>query len=97
ACRAGLPLTVTLPAVAGSRSPTTRSSVDLPHPDGPMSDTNSPVPTVRSMPSSATVIPARDVNVLSTPWSSTIGGAEGGATDRGGSDWAVHRSAPHPG
>ena len=42
ACRAGLPLTVTVPAVGSIRSPITRSSVDLPQPDGPISETNSP-------------------------------------------------------
>ena len=34
-----------------------RSSVDLPQPDGPMSETNSPAATVRSMPSSALTSP----------------------------------------
>ena len=34
----------------------TRSSVDLPQPDGPMSETNSPGAMSRSMPLSATVL-----------------------------------------
>ena len=47
----------------------TRSSVDLPQPDGPMSETNSPGAMSRSMPLSATVSrpPSRVVNTLSTP------------------------------
>ena len=42
ACRAVLPNTRMSPAVGSSRSAMSRSSVDLPHPDGPMSETNSP-------------------------------------------------------
>ncbi len=46
----------------------TRSSVDLPQPDGPMSEMNSPGRMSRSMPLSATVLaPSRVVNTLSTP------------------------------
>src|SRR5688572_23899797 len=46
----------------------TRNNVDLPQPDGPMSDTNSPRRIERSMPDSAvvTTTPSR-ANVLSTP------------------------------
>ena len=44
-----------------------RSSVDLPHPDGPISETNSPSSIVRSMPWSAVVWP----NVFETPLIST--------------------------
>ena len=42
-----------------SRSAISRSSVDLPQPDGPMSETNSPAATVRSMSSSAVTSPRR--------------------------------------
>src|SRR5688572_23214365 len=52
---AGLPLTSTLPAVGAVRSPISRRSVLLPHPDGPMRLTNSPRPMVRSIPDSAVV------------------------------------------
>ena len=42
AWRAGFPFTITVPAVGSMRSPMIRSSVDFPHPDGPISETNSP-------------------------------------------------------
>lgn len=42
AWRAVLPKTRMSPADGSSRSAMSRSSVDLPQPDGPMSDTNSP-------------------------------------------------------
>ena len=49
-----------------------RGSVDLPHPDGPMSETNSPSCTVRSMPVSAvTVAPLAPVKIRSTPRTTT--------------------------
>ena len=38
------PLTMTLPAEHGHRPVTRRISVDLPHPDGPTTATNSPLP-----------------------------------------------------
>src|SRR5262245_43302208 len=50
-----------------------RSSVDLPHPEGPMTETNSPASTVRETARSASVGPARLSNVLSTPASSMMG------------------------
>ena len=40
--RRGLAVDVTVPAVGSTRSPITRRSVDLPQPDGPISETNSP-------------------------------------------------------
>ena len=54
-----------------------RSSVDLPHPEGPMTDTNSPASTVRETARSASVAPARLSNVLSMESSSMIGEAIG--------------------
>ena len=52
----------------------TRSSVDLPQPDGPMSDTNSPGRMSRSIPWRATVRPpSRVVNTLSRPRIRTTG------------------------
>src|SRR4029077_14657565 len=49
------------------RSPTIRSSVDLPQPEGPIRDTNSPGWTSRSIAWRALVSPPVDVNTLSTP------------------------------
>src|SRR5262245_23060910 len=43
-----------------------RSRVDLPHPDGPMTETNSPASMVSETPRSASVAPARLSNLLST-------------------------------
>src|SRR6188472_2113520 len=57
ACRAGLPLTATVPEVGSIRSPMIRSSVDLPQPEGPISETNSPSAISRSIPCSAVVWP----------------------------------------
>ena len=53
-----------------------RSSVDLPQPDGPMSETNSPAATDRSMPTSASTRPAawpRGAKTFETPAISTTG------------------------
>ena len=52
----------------------TRSSVDLPQPDGPMSEMNSPRRMSRSMPLSAVVTAAPLVKTLSTPSMRTTGG-----------------------
>src|ERR1041384_5208093 len=64
ACRAGLPLTVAVPDVGWIRAPMMRSSVDLPQPDGPISDTNSPGSISRSIPCSAVVSSNRFVTSL---------------------------------
>src|SRR5256886_5649557 len=48
-----LPLTSTVPAVGVVRSPMIRRRVDFPQPDGPISETNSPGSTSRSIPCSA--------------------------------------------
>ena len=50
-------------------SPTIRSSVDLPQPEGPISDTNSPLATSRSIPCSAATAPAP--NSFETPRTDT--------------------------
>src|SRR3954454_11526145 len=73
ACRAGFPLTVTVPDVGWIRSPITRSSVDLPQPDGPISETNSPGRRSRSMSCSAVTLPLR--NVFVRPAIETTGAA----------------------
>ncbi len=63
----------TSPAV-GSSSPATRlSSVDLPQPDAPSRQTNSPGSTCRSMPRSAVTASAPCPNVLPTPRSVSAG------------------------
>src|SRR5258706_322026 len=49
------PLTMTAPAVGGHKPVTTFIRVDLPHPDGPTTATNSPGATARVVPSSASV------------------------------------------
>src|ERR1700759_715517 len=67
--RAGLPLIVTVPLVGSTRSPITRSSVDLPHPDGPISETNSPASSSSSMSWSAVTFPC--ANVFVTSWMET--------------------------
>src|SRR5262249_50332092 len=61
---AGLPFTVAVPVVGWIRSPMIRSSVDLPQPDGPISDTNSPGSISRSIPCTAVVSPNRFVTSL---------------------------------
>ena len=51
-----------------------RSSVDLPQPDGPISETNSPAAMSRSIPASAVVIGwSPRANTLSTPARRTTG------------------------
>ncbi len=74
ACSADLPLTSQVPDEGAMRLPTTRSSVDLPQPEGPMSEMNSRWPTSRSMPVSATVgsLPLTG-KTFSTPLSRTAG------------------------
>jgi len=50
-------------------------SVDLPQPDGPISETNSPAAISRSMPLSAPTAFARLPKVFSTPTARTAGTA----------------------
>ena len=53
-----------------------RRSVDLPQPDGPMSETNSPGAMSRSTPSSARVgTPSAPAQVFATPRRRTTGAA----------------------
>ena len=51
--RGGVPPTVTVPRVGAIRSATTLSSVLLPQPDGPTSDTKAPSGISRLIPDSA--------------------------------------------
>ncbi len=50
-----------------------RRRVDLPQPDGPINDTNSPLPISRSIPLRATVVPDPTAKVLPTPARLTTG------------------------
>ena len=58
-----MPFTSTVPADGGVRSPITRSNVDLPQPDGPISETNSPGSIARSISCSAVTLPFANVFV----------------------------------
>ena len=60
-----------------------RSRVDLPQPDGPMSETNSPAPIVRSIPSSAVTAVGPVPNVLPAPETATTGRADPAPGRRG--------------
>ena len=60
----------TPPSLGSLKPAMIRNAVDLPQPDGPSSDTNSPARTSRSRPLSATVPLG---NVLPTPRSATSG------------------------
>src|SRR5579871_4840324 len=62
-----IPLTRISPAVGASRSATALSSVVLPHPEGPMKETNSPRPTSRLTSLSARTGPSRVSKRSDTP------------------------------
>src|SRR6478672_8653288 len=65
---------MTSPRVGPVRSPMIRSSVDLPQPDGPISETNSPRAMSSEIPSSAVVTGwSPRANTLSTPARWTTG------------------------
>ena len=57
----GSPCTVSVPAVRSISPATMRNSVDLPHPDGPTSETKSPFGMSKLAPSSATTAPLAKV------------------------------------
>src|SRR5215813_9687874 len=63
----GLPWTVTSPLVGSSKPATMRSKVDLPHPDAPIRQTNSPHAMVRSTRASASISPSPTGKRLVTP------------------------------
>src|SRR4029453_18614745 len=71
----GPPSTVTVPWVGGTRSATSRSKVDLPHPDGPRRLMNPPGGTWRPTFSSAVTEPRSLANRTVAPSSLTAGGA----------------------
>src|ERR1700704_3425745 len=84
-----------------------RSRVDLPQPDGPMSDTNSPDPIVRSIPASAVTAVGPAPKVLPAPVIATTGrvgarlGDEAGVGSvmrlRDPGSLGVHGAVPAPG
>src|SRR5215211_5575734 len=68
----------TPPALQGRRPETALSSVVLPAPFGPSSDTTSPAPTRRSTPCSTAILPYPASSLLT---SSSVSGAEVGTDD----------------
>src|SRR5262252_4482752 len=71
-----------VPADTSSSPAIIRSSVDLPHPDGPTRTRNSPLPIVSETPSTATTSPEKTLLTLSR----TISAIE-----------TIVESIPHPG
>src|SRR5262245_32247591 len=63
----GLLLTVTSPDVVSSKPATMRSKVDLPHPEAPIRQTNSPSRMVTSMRARASISSSPTVKRLVTP------------------------------
>src|SRR5690348_1395933 len=68
------PPTRTVPSCCASRPPMTLNTVDLPQPDGPMIDRNSPGRTENDTPSTATTGPSA-VSKRTASWSATRMGA----------------------
>jgi hypothetical protein len=73
ATEAGRPATERLPTVGEARPAIKRKSVDLPQPDGPTSETNSPRRNLKLISASAWIAPG---NVMPSPSASIISGAE---------------------
>src|SRR6516165_3944730 len=73
----GSPARETSPSVGVSSPATMLSNVDLPHPDGPITATNSPGVIVKSTPRSARTGAPSDSNVLRRPCVSTTSPAVG--------------------
>src|SRR5215831_4136953 len=69
----GIPHIRASPRVACSKPATIRSSVDFPHPDAPMRQTNSPLATLRLASRNASIRSPPNSNCLVTPLSSRIG------------------------
>src|SRR5207253_471294 len=74
----GLPHIRALPRVAVSKPATIRSSVDLPQPDAPIRQTNSPLLTRRWASRSASMRSPLNSNCLVSPLSSRMGFAASG-------------------
>src|SRR5262249_61352277 len=62
------PSSAWVPAVGLSRQPRIAISVDLPEPDGPISATNSPRSTVRSIPRNAWTAAPLEPKTFVRPW-----------------------------
>ena len=73
------PAITTSPSSGTSRPATRFSIVDFPHPDGPITATNSPVRTVRSAPRNARTGAVSCSNVRYTAVTSTAGPVDGGS------------------
>src|SRR5208282_1491531 len=72
--RSGTPSTLMLPRSGGSKPAMMLSSVDLPQPEGPTMATNSPSPTLKSMPSSTSSEPRPESKLLLTECTVTLAG-----------------------
>src|ERR687888_776114 len=70
--RIGRPSIRTSPRSAGSNPASTLRSVDLPQPDGPTMETNSPSPTVNDMSSRADTSPSPVLKLFQTPWTEIL-------------------------
>src|SRR5215475_10177700 len=68
---------LTLPALGASNPPISRNKVDLPHPEAPIRQMNSPSSIVSEAPLSARIWPAPDWKVLDTPAISRMGSPSG--------------------
>jgi hypothetical protein len=67
-----VPAIVTVPDVGDSSPAMIMASVDLPQPEGPTMETNSPLPTVNDTPSSADTTPSRAWKRRTTSRTSTV-------------------------
>src|SRR5690606_34654538 len=94
----GLPSTSTRPAEAGVKPAITLSTVDLPQPEGPMMETNSPGSTSIDTPSTATVPtfgpPNRILSESTTTW--PFSASPDGACPKSGDCGVARRSSPSP-
>src|SRR5262245_33100047 len=68
-----LPWVVTSPVVGSSKPAMMRSSVDLPQPEAPIRQTNSPLSMARSMRASASISPSPTGKRLVTPRTASRG------------------------
>lgn len=81
--RTGAPSTVTSPFVGSTNPARMCRSVDLPHPEGPTIETNSPRRASRSSPSIAVTLARRVSKTLRTPRAAIFGAGETGSAARG--------------
>ena len=88
----GLPSTKTSPVVGSSKPATMRNSVDLPQPEAPIRQTNSPSRDVTSMRASASISSSPTGKRLVTPRMTTCGRSGSGMMLRAPAQHAVARS-----